>query len=146
MFRRIELIEDMSAGKMKHLISARFRVPIEKLDNIGALAQKLGLFDGLLFGLVFGGKVRRRSKAISPACAGLAPPGKKIGKNCRFYFTEKGWEKYGRATVAACQRVGQRYRVICIKEKPVDVFYRDEYQVAVRPRRKRRWPSIDASD
>jgi hypothetical protein len=39
-------------------------------------------------------------------------------------------------TFEVCQQVGQRYRVLRIKENAVDVIYRDEFQVAVRPRRK----------
>jgi hypothetical protein len=64
-------------------------------------------------------------------------PTKAINKNCRFYFTEKGWKVYGRAIVKACQQVGQEYRVLRVKENAVDVFYKDEIQVVVRPLRKR---------
>jgi hypothetical protein len=63
-------------------------------------------------------------------------PRKRIWKNCRFYFTERGWKVYGRAIVKACQKVGQEYRVICIKENSVDAFYKDEIQVVVRPLKK----------
>lgn len=55
--------------------------------------------------------------------------------NARFYFTEKGWDEVGREVVAACQRHGQAYRVLKVKEKHVDVVFRDEFQVAVQPRR-----------
>lgn len=56
-------------------------------------------------------------------------------KNCRFFFTEDGWNLYGRKTIEACQRHGQKYRVICVRECSVDVFFRDTYEVAVRPRK-----------
>lgn len=56
--------------------------------------------------------------------------------NVRFYFTEEGRRQYGRKTFETCQKVGQRYCVIRIKENSVDVVYRDEVQVAVRPKRK----------
>ena len=59
-------------------------------------------------------------------------------KNCYFYFTERGWEKIGRKIVQAAGQSGQDYRVIRIKENSVDVFWRDEYQVAVRARKQGR--------
>ncbi|TKB79119.1 MAG: hypothetical protein E8D42_06865 [Nitrospira sp.] len=65
----------------------------------------------------------------------LNSPRRQLYKNCRFYFTEEGWRRYGRATVAACQKTGQQYRVIRVKERSVDVMYRDECQVAVRARK-----------
>ncbi len=58
-------------------------------------------------------------------------------KNCGFYVTEAGWQGYGRATIAACQQTGQRYRVVRMKEHAVEVIYRDAVQVAVRPRKRR---------
>jgi hypothetical protein len=64
-------------------------------------------------------------------------PKKPINKNCRFYFTEKGWDIYGREIIKACQRVGQEYRVISVKEKSVDVYYIDDIQVVVRPLKRR---------
>jgi len=63
-------------------------------------------------------------------------PRKSINKNVRFYFTEAGWDKYGRDTVAACIRTGQEYRVLAVEEHDVDVFYQDEVQVCVRPKHK----------
>jgi len=67
----------------------------------------------------------------------LGSPRKRIHKNCRFYFTERGWDEIGRKVIAACIASGQEYRVLRVKERLVDVVYRDEHQVAVRPRRKR---------
>ena len=64
-------------------------------------------------------------------------PRKSIPKNGRFYFTEKGWDKYGRAVIKACQKTGQEYRVIRIKENAVEVLYKDDIQVMARPLRKR---------
>lgn len=55
--------------------------------------------------------------------------------NARFYFTEKGWDEVGRQVVAACQRCGQQYRVLKVKENRLNVVFRDEYQVAGQPRR-----------
>jgi hypothetical protein len=61
---------------------------------------------------------------------------KHLHKNCRFFFTELGWKLFGSKTVEACKKVGQRFRIITIKEKSVDPFYKDKWQVAVRPRKK----------
>ena len=66
----------------------------------------------------------------------LNAPRGQLNKNYRFYFSEEGWRRYGRPTVAACQKTGQQYRVIRVKERSMDVMYRDECQVAVRPRKK----------
>lgn len=74
---------------------------------------------------------------VARAWAHMKSPRRLLFKNCRFYFTEDGWKRYGRATVTACQKTGQRYRVISIKERSIDIVYRDEYQVAVRPRKNR---------
>ena len=68
------------------------------------------------------------------------PAPRRLFKHTKFFFTEEGWRLFGRRTVAACQAVGQRYRVITIKEKSVDVVYRDAVQVAVRPRKRRPAP------
>lgn len=70
------------------------------------------------------------------AWTALNVPRRALYKNCRFYFTGEGWRRYGRPTVAASQKTGQSYRVICVKERSVDVMYRDEYQVAVRLERR----------
>ena len=67
----------------------------------------------------------------------MPAPKKHIGKNCRFYFTNKGWDIYGRRIIKACQKVRQEYRVIRIKENSVETLYEDEIQVMVRPLRKR---------
>ncbi len=56
---------------------------------------------------------------------------KGVGKNFRFYFTEKGWEDFGRQVVAACRGSGQQYRVMAVRERDVDVLYQDEWQVMV---------------
>jgi hypothetical protein len=70
-------------------------------------------------------------------------PRKEINKNVRFYFTEAGWDKYGRNTVAACIRTKQKYRVLAVEEHDVDVLYKDEYQVCIRPKRKLRRKQLD---
>ena len=79
----------------------------------------------------------------------LAGPKGRIPWNAKFYFTEIGWDEVGRHVVAACQRSGQEYRVIAIKENEIDVVFQDEYEVAGQPVRrgrkegKRRRPDRD---
>ena len=73
---------------------------------------------------------------VMDAWLSMNNPRKSINKNVRFYFTEAGWDKYGRGTVAACIRTGQEYRILAVEEHDVDVIYKDEYQVCIRPKRK----------
>ncbi len=77
------------------------------------------------------------NEVVNEAWVYMPSPKRFIGRNCRFYFTEEGWRRYGRPTITACQQTNQKYRVLSIKENSVDVVYRDEYQAAVRPRKKR---------
>lgn len=70
----------------------------------------------------------------------LSGPNKRIPPNARFYFTENGWDKIGRKVIKACNEVGQRYRIISVKENSVDIVFRDkvnDYEVAVQPKRKK---------
>ena len=62
-----------------------------------------------------------------------------LPSNARFYFTEKAWREIGRRVIAACQRSGQRYRIIAIKESDAQVCWRDkhdDWEVAIQPKRK----------
>lgn len=99
-------------------------LPIGALDQITTINWKHGLTG-------IGG-----NGEVADAWIDMKGPRRRLFKNCRFYFTDEGWRRYGRPTVAACLRTGQRFRVIAIKEKSMDVVYRDEIQVAVRPKRK----------
>lgn len=120
MFRRIELIHQLTPKEYRALLKiAR--------QSKGASQSQVNRFwkSGLL---------GTRSIKIADAWVAINSPRKALYKNCRFYFTEEGWKRYGRQTVAACQSVSQQYRVIRIKERSVEVMYRDEFQVAVRPR------------
>lgn len=65
-------------------------------------------------------------------------PQKKIRKNVRFYFTEKGWDLYGRKTVKALMRTKTPYRVIAREEHSVSIQYRDAIQVTIFPKKKGR--------
>lgn len=62
-----------------------------------------------------------------------------LPSNARFYFTEKGWRVVGRPVITACQQMGQRYRIIKVKESALDVCWRDrhdDYEVALQPRKR----------
>jgi hypothetical protein len=127
MFRRIELIEHMSRRdrlRMLRRLSGVADLPQRIMDQVTSIDWKHGLM-----GLT-------RHDGVLRAWIHMPAP-RRLFKHTKFFFTEEGWRRYGRRTVAACQTVGQRYRVISIKEKSVDVVYRDEVQVAVRPRRAR---------
>ncbi len=109
MYRRIELISQFSSEEVNQKM-------VDIKGGICFVPSKEGVFE---------------------VWSDMPAPNKPINKNCRFYFTEKGWDVYGRAIVKVCQQVEQEYRVIRIKENSVDVFYEDEIQVVVRPRKKR---------
>lgn len=54
----------------------------------------------------------------------------------RFYFTEKGWEKVGKAIVARARVQGHVVRVIRRKNpEKSQIVYADELQVAILPRK-----------
>lgn len=126
MFRRIELIDEIDAEGYRNLIQAmreRIGDPDYPIEKEVPRFWKSGLTG-------YG------NPAVWDAWVEMNSPRRSINKNVRFYFTEAGWQRYGRKTIEACQQVGQRYRVLRIKENSVDVVYRDEFQVAVRPRMK----------
>lgn len=123
MFRRIEVMDSMSAEafeNMRKMMESPKDIEKEELLRF----RKSGLDGGPGFD-------------VREAWHDMPPPPRRLSKNVRFYFTEKGWNIYGRRTIKLCQRVGQQYRVIRIKEKSVDVVFRDEFQVAVRPRKRK---------
>ncbi len=65
---------------------------------------------------------------------------KKVGRNCRFYFTEQGWARFGSEIVTACRQTGRQYRVLAVREREVDLVYQDDWQVIIKPRkRKANW-------
>jgi len=136
MYRRIELIDEMSAEAHRNLIEAVRQKYDDSEDEIRKEYPRFWKS-----GLMGYGDPR-----VWDAWADMRSPRRSINRNVRFYFTEEGWRRYGRKTVEACQQVDQRYRVIRIKENSVDVVYRDDVQVAVRPKKKRndRYPSRSA--
>lgn len=132
MFRRIELIRELSPAEAALL--AEVEQGHEHLD-VAALDRfcKSGLTGGGNDSVGF---------TVWDTWSTMNSPRRTINKDCRFFFTEAGWCRYGQATITACQQMGQKYRVIAIKEKSVDVLYRDEVQVAIRQRKKRQWHTI----
>ncbi len=81
MFRRIELIESVSAKDHRHSLRLRAEwlgaLP-EDLDKVGGLYWKHGLTGMTL------------KPELYDAWGKLNPPRRRLYKNCRFYFTEKG--------------------------------------------------------
>ena len=54
----------------------------------------------------------------------------------RFYFTEAGWQKYGRRVYAAARKRGHTIRLIRRKNPAKSqIVYEDVYQVAILPLR-----------
>lgn len=52
----------------------------------------------------------------------------------RFWFTEAGWQEYGRHVVASARESGRTYRLLRRKNPPRSaVVYRDKWQVALLP-------------
>jgi hypothetical protein len=66
-----------------------------------------------------------------------APENIRTKKSIRFYLTELGWKKAGRPILKTIKQMKWDHRVLSIKEKSVDIIYRDELQVAVRPRKRK---------
>jgi hypothetical protein len=57
----------------------------------------------------------------------------------RFYFTEEGWQRYGRHVYQSALDAGHQLTVIRRKNPdPSQVVYRDRWQVAILPRKPRR--------
>jgi hypothetical protein len=126
MFRRIELFDEMSEEHYRKFIEAvrqSINDPDYPVEKENPRFRKSGL-------------VGSGSPVVWDAWLHMNSPRRPVNKNVRFYFTEEGWRRYGRKTIEVCQQVGQRYRVLRIKEDAVDVISRDEFQVAVRPKRK----------
>lgn len=96
--------------------------------------RRIELTGDSISGLCF----RAQHEEIAYAWCEIKCPRKRIKKNVRFYFTEKGWNLYGRKTVAACIKTKTPYRVLAIEEHEASVYYRDDVQVCVHPRRRGR--------
>ena len=123
MFRRIEFIKQLSATHYDGLLQT--------------IAEKGAVLDDEVIRFWKTGIMSPNPDVVIDAWSRMNMPRRALYKNCRFYFTEMGWKRFGRPTITACQQTGTPYRVITIKEKSVDIFYRDEIQVAVRAKRKK---------
>lgn len=88
------------------------------------------------FGMKIGiwGVVLADDEDAADALCDLPGP-KNHHKNCRFYFTELGWNRYGRRILQGVLRCGQQVQVKTVKENSVEVMWKDKWQVAVRPRK-----------
>ncbi len=128
MFRRIELLDEMSAEEHRMFIKAMRQSITDPDFNVEKEYPRFWKSGIVGFG----------NPLVWDAWGDMNSPRRPVNKNARFYFTEEGWRRYGRKTIEVCQQVGQRYRVLSIKENAMDVIYRDEFQVAVRPKRKSR--------
>ncbi len=90
MFRRIEFIGQLGAEDYRTLIHAAQLASDESKSYLrfwktGIMGSQPPMFD---------------------AWSHMNAPRRAIYKNCRFYFTEEGWRRLGRATITACQQTG----------------------------------------
>ena len=63
------------------------------------------------------------------------PKSNQVSRKDRFYFTEKGFAKYGKNIIKRIKGgehsfMSYEVRVIKVKENQIDVNYRDKYQVS----------------
>jgi hypothetical protein len=68
-----------------------------------------------------------------------APKSNQVSPKDRFWFTEKGFDKYGRGIIKKIKEHSEfpyKIRVIRIKENQIDINYQDKYQVSGLIKRK----------
>ena len=60
----------------------------------------------------------------------------------RFYFTAKGWRRFGRILFAEAKQLGHVMKMVSRKDPlPSQIVYEDDFQVAILPQRvKKRRP------
>jgi hypothetical protein len=88
----------------------------------------------LISGICF----RAQPDEVADAWIDMKRPRRRINKKVRFYFTENGWKKYGKKVVAACIQTNTRFRVIAVEEHDVAIYYQDDIQVALYPKKRGR--------
>jgi hypothetical protein len=67
---------------------------------------------------------------------GFKPPKKHFNMRAKFYFTELGWDTFGRKLYTIAIQKGYGPKVITLKNpKRSDTAYHDSYQVAILPRK-----------
>ena len=85
---------------------------------------------------------RRRLMCAYPAGAvgwGTLPRQHIGNRRARFYFTEAGWHKIGRAVLMDARRRGILVRVVRLKNPSLSqTIHRDKWQVAILPPGRRR--------
>ncbi len=68
----------------------------------------------------------------------LPVPDRRSSHRARYYFTERGWDRFGRAIVAVALQRGHTVKVIRRKNpRPSQITYADEWQVALLPPNRR---------
>ena len=91
--------------------------------------------------LVYGDHFRLGSAYMGGLPMRFKAPRKSFSRRARFYFTEKGWDLYGRdickEAYQYAYRNGHNFRVIRRKNPHRgEVAYRDDIQVALLPKRR----------
>lgn len=62
------------------------------------------------------------------------PAPRQPNPRARFWFTERGWKRYGRYILADAVKSGRRYRLLVQKNPPESrIAYKDKWQVALLP-------------
>lgn len=75
------------------------------------------------------------SAGVNEGFEEISTPRFKIPR-ARFYFTTRGWQRFGPQIVATAQRQGRTVRVLRLKNpRCSQIVYQDHYQVAILPRR-----------
>jgi len=65
---------------------------------------------------------------------GLQPPKNFTNTRARFFFTERGWDRYGRELIKRIKQRGYEVKVIRKKQpNRSEVVYMDPYQLAILP-------------
>jgi hypothetical protein len=127
-FRRIEIIQHIPPEDYAALIQAVQRdtgEPESEVRRENPRDWKMGL-------------IGTADSSAADAWIHMPNPRRAIGRNCRFYFTEAGWRRYGRPAVAACQRFGYDYRVIAVSGNTAIPTMAASTQISVyRPRLSR---------
>lgn len=130
MFRRIEVIWNPTPKQLKaqKMVNQLFGSDEPVMNGV-----KGGLWTGNISPI----EVHETwwDKCLGPGSSGRGNIPR--NKNCRFFFTEKGWEECGSKACAKLREMKVEFRVITIKEKSVDVVWKASHEVAVRPRRKK---------
>jgi hypothetical protein len=91
--------------------------------------------DGRLVGWILPGPLKGAGVGLGDVMWALGLPVPTISnRRARFYFTERGWDRYGRELTRAARQRGQTVKVIRRKNpRKSQIVYQDEIQLAVLP-------------